>query len=577
MKTIYSGKMPRLSTKKESIFSVETTVGRILAFGFKDIKGGIGDRFSDSWQAAERERVVCRALGPEAWASLLEREAKVTEPVDLWRFTPSISTDRFKRFAMAKSDELSHKHPLLFAFLKDEHRLQHVQAIIAVLEWHKVLFKVFKNNELDRETAQNITNQDAVNRLETEAERGWGAEVLQRYCEAFNASFHLYDRYQCKENPFLTEGGEVDLSGAKASPGVKMSPDISVLFSLPSFNEAHAPGTCTHLLLKRLHTIHEASLGIGAEKSEEEDPRDEEQLAKDGELMRLPEVSCETPVWLLRQNLVTYDRKSDLLPLLNIYSKFNDGETEYDLRGVENAIRFGVMDGKQSLRLHIRLFQFRGDVRERGGLDSLASAVPQSKVSENILNLITDEVDTLHRITLLLGSCEVIINFIASIAGQKGTLEGLGETMLRDYAIGTLQMRDWDTISTDSVNEHIRLCHLRSLFAHLEEASGRDAFVAVPESFKEEISQQMKEEIQSRLEGNERVFYDIVTDHLYNLLTGNLLPEDPQQQEMWQGLPLSFLVAERCQTDAEAELIEETVPESLLGSHMVSVYRFLQK
>ena len=561
--------------KKEAVFEIENLVGRLLAFGFKDIKGGIGDRFSDSWQAAERERVVCRSLGPEAWVALLEREEKVTEPIDLWRFSPSISTDRFKRYAMAKSEELAHKHPLLFAFLKDEHRLQHVQTIIAVLEWHKVLFKAFKNNELDRETAQNITNRDAVNRLETEPEREWGAEVLERYCEAFNASFHLYDRYQCKENPFLTEGGEVDLSGSKMSPGVKMSPEISVLFSLPSFNESHAPGTCTHLLLKRLHTIHEASLGIT--ERNREDARDEEQLAKDGEILRLPEVSCGTPVWLLRQNLVTYDRKSDLLPLLNAYSKFNQGETEYDLRGIENAIRFGVMAGKQSLRLHIRLFQFRGDVRERGGLDSLSSAVPQSKVSESILNLITDEVDTLHRITLLLGACEVIVNFIASVAGQKGTLKELKDMMLRDYAMGTLQMRDWDSISTDSVNEHIRLGHLRSLFTHLEEASGRDAFGAVPESFQEEISQQMKEEIQARLEGNERVFFDIVADQLYNLLTGNLLPEEPQQQEMWRGLPLAFLVAERCQTDEDAELVEDTVPPSLLGSHMVSVCRFLQK
>ena len=561
--------------RKEGIFNLEGQAKRILMLGFRDVKGAIGERFSDSWQAVERERVVCRALGPEAWASLLEREEKVTETIDLWRFSPSLSLDRFKRFALSQ-ENLKTDHPLLWAFLKDEHRLQHVQAIIAVLEWHKVLFKAFKNNELDRETAQNITNLDAVNRLETEADRKWATEVLERYCNAFNASFHLYDRYQCKDNPFLTEGGEVDLSGARQSPGVKMSPDISVLFSLPSFNESHAPGTCTHLLLKRLHTIHEASLGIGLKR--DENNRDEEQLAKEGELMRLPEVSCETPVWLLRQKLVTYDRKADLLPLLDAYAKFGQEETDYDLRGIENAIRFGVMDGKQSIRLHIRLFQFRGDVRERGGLDSLSSAVPQSKVSENILNLITEEVDTLHRVTLLLGACEVIINFIASIAGQQGTLEGLGDIMLRDYAMGTLQMRDWDTISTDSVNEHIRLSHLRSLFAHLEEASGKDAFENVPCVFKEEISQEMKEEILSSLEGNEGVFFDLVAEHLYNLLTaGNLLPEEASQQEAWQGLPLAFLVAERCQTDEEAEQVEELVSPSLLGSHMVSVCRFLMK
>ena len=562
-------------SKKQGVFGVEAYTKRILSFGFKDIKGAIGERFSDSWQAVERERVVCRALGPEAWTALLEREEDVPEFTELWRFSPSLSMDRFKRYALSQT-ELKNTHPLLWAFLRDEHRLQHVQAIIAVLEWHKVLFKAFKSNELDRDTAQNITNRDAVNRLETEADRLWAAEVLERYCQAFNASFHLYDRYQCKENPFLTEGGEVDLSGAKQSPGIKMSPDISVLFSLPSFNESYAPGTCTHLLLKRLHTIHEASLGIGAE--ENENARDEDELAKQGELMRLPEVSCETPVWLLKQSLVTYDRKADLLPLLDAYATFGKEGTAYDLRGIENAIRFGIMDGKQSLRLHIRLFQFRGDVRERGGLDALTSAVPQSKVSENILNLITEEIDTMDRITLLLGACEVVVNFISSIAGQQGSLQGLGDCTLRDYAMGTLQMNDWDSISTDSVNEHIRLCHLRSLFTHLEEASGRDAFENVPYMFKEELSQEMKEEVLSVLEGNERVFFDLVAEHLYNLLTaGNLLPEEPAQQEAWQQLPLSFLVAERCHTDEDAEAVEEIVPASLLGSHMVSLYQFLQK
>lgn len=83
-----------------------------------------------------------------------------------------------------------------------------------------------------------------------------GQRLLANYCSAFNASFPLVAfLYECNPNPFLTDDGQVDLSGGKrGGDDVCMGPHTTVNFSLPTafHGETEAAGLCSIRLLTTL-------------------------------------------------------------------------------------------------------------------------------------------------------------------------------------------------------------------------------------------------------------------------------------------------------------------------------------
>lgn len=103
-----------------------------------------------------------------------------------------------------------------------------------------------------------MTNEDAV-LLSPEKLREKAYCILDSFCKAFNATFHLVTHlYECNPNPFLTSTGEVDLSGG-GKGGVEncMNRHTMLSFSLPStmHGETDATGLCTIRLLSMLEVI----------------------------------------------------------------------------------------------------------------------------------------------------------------------------------------------------------------------------------------------------------------------------------------------------------------------------------
>ena len=103
-----------------------------------------------------------------------------------------------------------------------------------------------------------MTNEDAV-LLSPAQYRDKAYRVLDNFCVAFNATFHLVTHlYECNPNPFLTSTGEVDLSGG-GKGGVEnlMNRNTILSFSLPStmHGETDATGLCTIRLLSMLEVM----------------------------------------------------------------------------------------------------------------------------------------------------------------------------------------------------------------------------------------------------------------------------------------------------------------------------------
>ena len=565
-------------TTIEQGFNVATNI-------FYDVSQAIKTVIDSSFQSKQREAAVQKCLGSGAYDDLMEFSAKPGDG-ELWSYAACPSMDHFQ-MAMSGDHVTDARYPILPDFIAQEQNLQLVQHIVPILEWHRVLFTVFQNNEITREQAREITNKEAVNRLPTQEQRVRAAEILDEYCVAFNASFHLVvNLYQCQENPFLTEDKKVALNGNKTfSP---MTPETVVAFSIPSMSpgENDATGLCTVQLLHRLHRIHEDALGLGAQgvprrrrrRNEEDKPK----MAKrdEGPNYSLPEISCDTPRRQLRQSLIFYDRQRDLIPLLNTYNnqKYEYGTVEpltYDYNRIEEYLRIGVLGGKQSVRLHIRHFQFQGDVRSSGQVGGLKNRVKQQKLSESIMQVICGEIDTKNRIVRLLSFLEIIVGFLTSVGGQKVVGQmGIGQVLLRNYAIETIHIdaQEWDEVATMSVNEHVRMCHLQCLFLRLEEMMTGSPLDDVKDAYREPIDEKMKDEVRRNVEKHQDFYFKVVFPSLRDFMVQRMTAKEESVME--PSLPLKEYLEYHI-SDEDYDAYDDLFVDTFSLKHAFSLFQYL--
>ena len=562
---------------KAPITPLEATANESVRSVMNDLQNTIKHRVDSSWQASQREKILQRSLGQQMWDGLLE---SFLPPTQMWRYIPSVSMDHFS-MATSAIPSFEERYPLLSGFMENENRLELVQCIVPILEWHKLLFSIFQNNELTRDESQKMTNVDVLSRLPTEEEQERGQRVLHNFCKAFNRSFPIVDLiFECNKNVFLTEDGEVDLK-MTGTPN-PMSPDTPIFFSLPNATkvgkEIDAQAYCTIQLLLYLHRIHEGALGIGNARQEQRGggggpaaAAREPQIAPD---VILPVVSCDTPTRTLRQKLIFYSRQQYLIPLLTTFSSVKEATLEYDFPAIQNYLRSGVLGGKQSTRLHIKHYQYQGDIRAVGGVSKISSRIPQVPVSDSTMQLIFAEVDTQARIIALMSKLEIVVNFITTVGGSSVKGMELEKILLRDYVIETLQIpaEDWDEASPPTLNEHIRLCHLRSLFMGLEEKMGDND---IPSKYTEDLVPGNRDELQKRLDldpGNySRIVLPVLRDLLQTQLSGKAI-----ENELDPGFDLKDMLSLKIDDDDDYAWFDDNFPDGLFEvRHSQALYEFL--
>jgi len=347
-----------------------------------------------------------------------------------------------------------------------------------------------------------------------------------------------------------------------------MTPDTPIFFSLPNATrvgkEIDAQGHCTVQLLLYLHRIHEGAIGL--DRNEQPQQRDPPAAGHDA---ILPIISCETPTHALRQKLIFYNRQQDFIPLLTAFSSCKDSTFQYDFSAIENSLRSGVFGGKQSNELSIKYYQYKGDICEVAGVTDISAQIPQVPVSDFIMHLIFAEVNTQSRIVALLLKIKIVTDFF-TVGGFPAKRLGLEKALLRDYAIEVLEipLGDWDEVSPPSVNEHIRLCHLR----HLVEKIGVNDVLS---NYTEDLLPSHKEELQKHFDGHKGKYHRIVLPVLRDLLQTQLSGKGVEN-EIDPGLDLKDMLELKIDDDDDYVWFDENFPAQLFEvRHGQALFEFL--
>ena len=562
-----------LSSKKY-VGPIESVSNPTTEYLASDISTTIQPLIDASWKNLQRETLLHQALGDLMWERVMEL---CLPSVSLWYYYPPVNIEHFK-MEIASTPSFEDQYPLLSKFMEIEKRLELVGGIVAIFEWHRLLFSVLQNNEISREQAQDITNKDIIQRLPTKEDRDKGIQTLHNFCETFNQSFPIVDQiFECNQNPFLTENGEVDLtSSGKPSP---MSPDTSIFFSLPnsasSGQTIAAQSYCTIQLLTYLHRIHQRTLDIGdaQHRNVSTTINPDPAFSVNDPNENAPVISCDTPILTLKQKLICYNRYHHLIPLLNNYCFLKKGKFVYDFASIQNYLKTGVFGGKQSIRLNIKRYQYQGDISASGGIYQINNRIPQQSVPQSIMQLIFIEVDTRARFVELISKLEIVISFINNIGGSSFTEMYLKKTLLRDYAVKTLQIpsKDWDQAVTPTINGQIKLCHLRSLFMNLHDKN--KGYAHIPAKYKVALLPAEEDRLQASLDSDLHFFSDVFLPALHDFMD-NQLSEDGNSS-LDSELDFKELMEMKMDSDENSEKFLEIFPPGFKIQHSVALFSFL--
>ena len=274
--------------------SVRTALGVLWPYVSDESDGGeSGSQGKGASSKATASDDQVGAGGESTAAIKAAAKAAATAHRLAWLWSPPVDTSlRLFKIDFGSSAGAAKRYPVIGALLKHEGRLPLIGCVADVLQWHGVLFRALRNG-IRREEAAEMSNAQAVERLPHDQQpEAWG--ILQRFCDSFNRAFVLVERLfecqvralpphskvplqdagpipgllsltrphfklridslslsrllpTCQANPYLYEdesgATRIDLSGSGGQGEVPMlmTPEVSILFSLPSMIAASAP------------------------------------------------------------------------------------------------------------------------------------------------------------------------------------------------------------------------------------------------------------------------------------------------------------------------------------------------
>lgn len=433
---------------------------------------------------------------------------------------------------------LVHKHPFLNAFLRVEERLPMIKHLADILAWHHLLFTAFPANSITRDTAADMTGTDFVTSLADDRQSA-AATVLEGFCKGFNAGLPLLypNLFECTPNPFLNQDKEVDLSGTGQS-SVAMSPDVSLLFSIPSRTdgETDARTLCTLQLLRLMRiTQNDVLAALAAARNLDGDA---EEGLEEG-LDELPPVTHATPSTAVRRKLLDYDRQRDLIPLLfahctqDLEYHESPSSVAYDWKRIDFELRQRLLPGKEMINLEARQFQFAGEVHSTGQLNKLQKNMKQTSLPNNLLQTICNELDTQSKLPRLLKTLEDCISFLASVSGGAASAMD-GSMPIKTYVVEhmLLSEADWSEMTTESIDRQVKLCNLASLFLALEQRMLGSPLDNVSSRYRAKLPAEVEARMKQTLHLLDTDFlHTLVRDLLVNQLVEGAFPPDADLKE----------------------------------------------
>jgi hypothetical protein len=494
----------------------------------------------DKLQDGKVVTAIHGSIGFEMWTHINEQN----EPNDtsrLWKVRKTVNYDEFcKAFGMDRTNEVN--FPILNKFIKTESSLAQVKYIVDILAWHAILFENVAN--ITRQEAQNIKNCDVIMML-PESRRQNANEILANFCEAFNNILpQIAYLFECTENPFININGLIDLSGTKRQ-NVQMSPDTTINFSLPSSAANDAPGLCTIKIINRLERVI---------------------------LDLFPQTECETmvlnytvPSDVVKQNILFYDRKTHLLPILIEFCgqqlNYGDGTLlNYDFKNIQDFINNTIFVIKKPVLISVRQFQYKGELNQSNKMQIYQSKIAQISITEVILDKIWSEIDTQDRLNVIVRQIEECVNFINNI----GTALIIDKnTKLCNFVHSTFlkNSSDW---STDTIDQFIDMCHIKCLVSYFNEKSNGDVSEQLRGEYKEKLSDEMVEYIKNAFSVEEKAE---LKDVIYNLIVDYLVKENwNSENDMKQYLAVSI----------SDDWFNEKFPVEIKLSHTSTLFKMIK-
>ena len=204
-------------------------------------------------------------------------------------------------------------------------------------------------------------------------------------------------------------------------------------------------------------------------ENNENNNENEEDEKRRGEVVP---INLHTPRLVLESQLILYDRKTHLIPLLSKYQiqslEYGEGKSIVFLfDAIERSLTEMFLTGKKQITLITQPFFFKGDFIKRSPLSSLRLKIPQISLTSHVKEAICQEIDTIERVNLMINLLELIINFLVSISISVNDQS----ILLSSYAVDVVKIdpKQWNETSTQSINQNVMLSHLQSLFITLEE------------------------------------------------------------------------------------------------------------
>jgi len=383
-----------------------------------------------------------------------------------------------------------------------------------------------------------------------------------------------------------------------------MSPEMCVLYALPSVvaGAQDADGLCTVQLCNVLSAAHNELMGVLQASSAAHSLLPRAAPTVDA---ALPTISYQSPLEVMRQQLLAYSPERDLLPLLAAYRREGaakgkrtpkevgqsgvarggkggkadadagapaaDVDTEpaaeevlssFDLPAIERTLARNVLSRATNLLVHVHHFEYQGQLLRTGKMSMLKERVPQRPLQPALLIAICEEVDTAQKQQALLSLLEQAVAFLSAL----GT-DGHAEQPLREYASQVLLLSEavWKQASTHSVEQHVMLCHLQSLLVALEEGTP-DVMQTVHPKYREPLPAH----IEGTLKADVRLRRAVLLPVLHEFITAQLVEGSwPVDANLKQYLTFTDPDLE------DAEWYVHAFPDELCLCHAVATHEVL--
>jgi len=399
-----------------------------------------------------RESVDLHGLSPD----LLSRRL-----FGLWRYRQQANINhlvaQFSLQALNKDD-----YPILHLYLTEQEQVLSLRYLYHAIEWQMLLSQKF-DKKIDREFARNNTVGSVLKELPREEIRRWEL-AFEGFKNAWNLAWKYVDRYTCMTIP-------------EDWQSIEMTSEIPLCFCLADERDE---GICSLALLNYLVDKHNRFFDLIKDKL-------------------YSQFEFKLPSRMIKESHTINFKIEDFLPYLQRQTEqqliYGTGSSiTYDFGRIQQYIIDTFLTGVPQVDLEVRRFEFSNETRVTGALNNLKQKIKQTKLTEDMRQKILQDLSSLQQINRVKRLLEVAIGFLSSTGGS--TIQQIpGEEYLSTYISDTLLLSEGLNLG-NTIEKHVRLQHIVSLWEFLEDQLNVDPFEKVLPKYRNELDQYLKQDIE---------------------------------------------------------------------------------